>query len=105
IGAERVVVGFDATAGFLAARASEPQALELLTRTIRAHFDAPTEVVLELSAKPAPGIRTVAEVEAERRDALTAEARAVIADHPIVKEAIRVFGAQLREVKLPDRRG
>jgi hypothetical protein len=105
VGATRVRLGFEATAGFLAGRASEPAALEALTRAIRAHFGAPTQVALELSAKPVPGIRTVASIEAERRSAELAKARAAVHDHPVVKEAIRLFGAQVRDVKLPSSEG
>jgi DNA polymerase-3 subunit gamma/tau len=97
----RVVVGFEATAAFQAAGASDPAALEALTRAIRAHFGTPTQVDLVLGAKAPPGLRTVAVLDAERRRADLASARAAVAAHPVVLEAIRVFGAQLRDVKLP----
>jgi hypothetical protein len=99
--ASRVVVGFDAGAAFLGARASEPEALEALTREVRAHFGAPTQVALDLSARPAAGAKTVASVDAERRTAELAKARAAVESHPIVQEAVRLFGAQVRDVKLP----
>ncbi len=99
--AERVVVGFEPSAAFQAARASEPDALEALTRAVRAHFGAPTQVVLERAAKPASGVRTVASLDAERRSADLASARAAVQAHPVVQEAMRLFGAQLRDVKLP----
>ena len=99
--ATRVVVGFEPSAAFHAARASETDALEALTRAVRTHFGAPTQVVLELAAKPANGVRTVASINAERRIADLANARAAIQAHPVVQEAMRLFGAQLREVKLP----
>jgi DNA polymerase III subunit gamma/tau len=101
VGAARVIVGFEATAGFVAARASEPEALEALTRAARAHFAAPTEVILDLSSKPVAGARTVASMEDERRAAEAAKARAAVQDHPVVKEAMRLFNAQVRDVKLP----
>jgi DNA polymerase-3 subunit gamma/tau len=97
----RVVVGFEAGAAFQAAGASDPAALEALTRAVRAHFGAATQVDLVLAAKCPPGLRTVAQLDAERRSADLAIARAAVASHPVVQEAIRVFGAQLREVKLP----
>jgi hypothetical protein len=101
VGAARVVIGFDASSGFLAAQAGEPEAIDVLTRAIRAHFDAPTQVVLDVSAKPVHGSRTVAAVEAERLAGELAIARAAVEGHPVVQEAIRLFGAQLRDVKLP----
>ncbi len=103
--AERVVVGFEPSATFQAARASEPEALEALTRAIRTHFGAPTQVVLERAAKPASGVRTVASLDAEQRTADLADARAAVQAHPVVQEAIRLFGAQLRDVKLPSGEG
>jgi DNA polymerase-3 subunit gamma/tau len=101
VGKARVLVGFEPGAAFLGARASEPEALEALTREIRAHFAAPTQVALDLSAKPVSGVRTVAAINAEVRAAELAKARAAIEGHPVVQEAIRLFGAQVREVKLP----
>ncbi len=95
------MVGFEPTSGFQATRASEPDALEALTRAVRAHFNAPTQVVLELAAKPTNGARTIASLEAEQRTASLANARAAVEAHPVVQEVMRLFGAQLREVKLP----
>ena len=97
----RVVVGFEVSTAFQAERASEPEALEALTQAVRAHFGAPTQVVLELASKGAPGLRTVASLNAERRAADLAAARAAVEAHPLVQEAIRVFGAPLCDVKLP----
>jgi hypothetical protein len=57
--------------------------------------------VLEAAAKASPGVRTVASVEAERRVADLAAARAAVEAHPLVREAIRVFGAEVCDVKLP----
>jgi DNA polymerase-3 subunit gamma/tau len=100
----RVVVTFEGSAAFQAGRASEPESLEALTQAVSAHFGAPTQVVLELASKGAarmPGVRTVASLEAERRLADLAAARAAVEAHPVVQEAMRVFGAALCDVKLP----
>jgi hypothetical protein len=96
-----VVVGFDGGAAFQAERARDPEALDALTRAVRAHFGAPTQVVLEVAAKAAPGVRTVASLDAERRSSELAAARAAVEGHPLVLEAIRLFGAELCDVKLP----
>ncbi|HEY6459455.1 MAG TPA: DNA polymerase III subunit gamma/tau, partial [Polyangiaceae bacterium] len=56
----RLVVGFEPGAAFLGARASEPEALEDLTREVRAYFGAPTQVALDLSARPGSNVKTVA---------------------------------------------
>jgi DNA polymerase III subunit gamma/tau len=101
----RVVVGFEVSAAFQAARAAEPEAMEALTRAVRAHFGAPTQVVLENTAKAAPGMRTLASLETERRVEDLAAARAAVEAHPLVQEAIRVFGAEVCDVKLPSADG
>jgi DNA polymerase III subunit gamma/tau len=101
ITASRVVVGFEVNAAFQASRAAEPEAMEALTRAVRAHFGAPTQVLLEAVAKTGPATRTLASLEAERRSADLAAARAAVEAHPLVQEAIRVFGAPVCDVKLP----
>jgi hypothetical protein len=86
----------------LMARASEREALDLLTREIRAHFGTPTHVNIDSSTKPQNGATlTVAAMEAERRAAETERMRAAVQAHPIVEEAVRLFGAKLQDVKLP----
>jgi DNA polymerase-3 subunit gamma/tau len=104
IGPAQVTLGFDASGGFLAARASEPAAREVLARVVREHFGAPTPVTIDGSAKSG-AVRTVASIEAERRSAETAKARAAVESHPLVREATRLFDAKLREVKLPNADG
>ncbi len=101
VGAARVIIGFETNAGFLAARAGERDALDVLTREARAHFNATTHVAIDVSAKASSGVRTIAAVDAERRSAETSLARAAIQTHPLVEEAIRVFGAKVQDVKLP----
>jgi DNA polymerase-3 subunit gamma/tau len=105
IGPERVAIGFDPSAAFLAAQAAEPDALDLLTREIRKHFGEATRVELCSSTPPSNGRRTVAAIDAERRAADTAKAREAVERHPLVQEAIRLFGAQLRDVRLPGGEG
>jgi DNA polymerase III subunit gamma/tau len=102
VGASQVILGFDANAGFLSARASEREAIDVLTRETRAHFGAPTHVAIDASGKrAASGVRTVASIDAERRSAEVALARAAVEAHPVVEEAIRLFGAKLQDVRLP----
>ena len=103
--AARLVVGFEPSAAFLGARASEPDALDELTREVRAYFGQPTKVALELSARATAGTKTIASIDADRRSAELAKARAAVEGHPLVQEAIRLFGAQLRDVKLPSSEG
>ncbi len=102
---ERVAFGFGATESFLSARASEPEALDLLARSARAHFGAPTQVEVRTAAAAPSGVRTVASIDAAQREAEVAKARLGIEKHPLVQEAMRLFGAQLRDVKLPGGEG
>lgn len=99
ISGAHVRLGYGPKATFLADQAKEPENLELLTREVRAHFGAPTEVALDLSANAS--VQTIASIEAEKKKAATAAARAEVANHPLVEEAVRIFGAELREIKLP----
>jgi DNA polymerase-3 subunit gamma/tau len=101
VGPAKVLLGFTPDAAFQAARASEAEAIDVLTRAVREHFAAPTPVAFDLSARPVAGVRTMAAVEDQRRAEEQARARAAVEGHPAVREAMRLFGAQLREVKLP----
>lgn len=105
VGPVRVTIGFEPSAAFLAAQASEPDAFDLLTREVRGHFGEATVVDLRSSTPASTGIRTVAAIDADRRAAEVAKARDTIERHPLVQEAIRLFGAQLREVRLPGGEG
>jgi DNA polymerase III subunit gamma/tau len=101
VGPSRVVLTFE-SGKFVADRASDPEALGAFTEVVRSHFGAPTAVVIDTSAKAEPGVRSVAAVEKERRDGELAKARAAVEEHPLVREASRLFGAQVRDVKLPN---
>jgi DNA polymerase-3 subunit gamma/tau len=102
IGPVCVRVGFDASS-FLAARATECEAVDVLTLEARAHFGAPTLVTIESApTKSSNGARPVAAIDADRRRAELAQARAAVRTHPVVEEAIRIFGAKLEDVRLPN---
>jgi DNA polymerase-3 subunit gamma/tau len=100
VGSERVVVTFEGSSFFLE-RAREPENLEALTDVVRKHFGSAASVVIDTSAKPAAGARTVANISAEKRADELARARAAVEEHPLVREAVKLFGAQLRDIKLP----
>jgi DNA polymerase-3 subunit gamma/tau len=102
---EKVVFGFGPNDSFLAARASEPEAFDLLARSARGHFGTPTHVEVRTATAAPSGVRTVASVDAAHREEDLAKARKTIEHHPLVEEAIRLFGAQLRDVKLPGGEG
>jgi DNA polymerase III subunit gamma/tau len=99
-----VVLGFDSTAAFLSARASESDARDTLARAVREHFGPTTAVTIDTSAR-AGVARTVAAHDAELRTAATAKARAAVEGHPLVREVTRLFDAKLRDIKLPSADG
>lgn len=87
---------------FAGAQAREPEALETLTREVRAHFRKTTHVTLDLTARTAPVSHpaTVASIDAAKRRETADKARTAVKAHPLVVEAMRLFGAELREVRI-----
>jgi DNA polymerase-3 subunit gamma/tau len=96
--AQRVLVGYQ-TGSFEGAQASDPEAMGLLQREARAHFAAETKVALDLSARPGT---TVAALDAAQRKADLAKAQAAAEGHPLVRRAIALFGAELKDIRLPE---
>jgi DNA polymerase-3 subunit gamma/tau len=98
--AERVVLGYE-PGSFLAAKATESDAVELLTRHVRAYFGTSTPVAFDLTvgAKSNPSVATL---DGEERRARLEQARKAVAEHPLVQAAIEILGAELRDVKVGD---
>ncbi len=97
---EDVVLAYEAK-DLLASQATDAEALELLTREVRAHFGTATNVALDLSNRSLAGMTTVAREEAGKKKLELAAARELVQNHPLVREAISLFSAELREVRLP----
>jgi hypothetical protein len=97
--AERVLLGY-APGDFLGAQAADEDAALLLQREVRAHFGVATKVELDLSMRKAE-VATVASIDDAKKKALLAAARAAVEKHPLVQKAIQIFGAELREVRIP----
>jgi hypothetical protein len=95
---QRVLVGYQ-TGSFEGAQASEPEAMDLLQREARAHFGADTKVALDLTARAGT---TVAALDAAQRKAELAKAQAAAQGHPLVQKAIALFGAELKDIRLPE---
>ncbi len=93
-----VLLGYP-PASFLGAQAAEAEALGILTREVRAQFGTATAVALDLSMKAAGA--TIASIDAEARKDAASRARALVEKHPVVTQALKVLGAELREVRLP----
>ena len=96
---ERVLLGY-APGDFLGAEAAEEDAALLLQREVRAHFGVATKVELDLSMRT-PVTASVAAIDSAKRNEELAEARAKVEAHPLVRQAMALFGAELREVRLP----
>ena len=96
--AERVLVGYQ-TGSFEGAQASEPEAMDLLQREARAHFAADTKVALDLSARAGT---TVAALDAAQRKIELVKAQTAAQGRPLVQKAIALFGAELKDIRLPD---
>ena len=96
--AERVVLGYEPNS-FLAAKATETEAVELLTREVRAYFGTNTPVAFDLTAGP-KSTPSVASLDSEERRIRLEQARRAVAEHPVVQAAIDILGAELRDVRI-----
>ncbi|MCW5835915.1 MAG: DNA polymerase III subunit gamma/tau, partial [Labilithrix sp.] len=96
---ERLVLGVE-DESFEGARAEQIDARAVLTSEARAHFGASTEVVFERAVKGSK-VASVAYLDAAKRKQMQIDARAAVENHVLVQHAIRVFGAELKDVKLP----
>jgi hypothetical protein len=97
-----VVLGF-APDTFEATQAADARHAELLLASVRAELGEAATLAIELTGE-APQLLTLARVRAaeayERREA----ARAKVIDHPLVRAAVEVLGAELIDVRLGDDR-
>ncbi|HVH44570.1 MAG TPA: DNA polymerase III subunit gamma/tau [Labilithrix sp.] len=96
---ERIVVGVE-DESFENVRAEQTDARTVLTAEARAYFGTETEVVFERAARGSK-IASVAYLDAAKRKQMQVEARAAVENHVLVQHAIRVLGAELKDVKLP----
>ncbi|MSP25744.1 MAG: DNA polymerase III subunit gamma/tau [Myxococcales bacterium] len=95
----RVVVAF-APGSFLAEQLKAATTLEALERAASACLFEPTVVVLDLSGMHG-GVASLASLRATEEAARKAEARQSVAENAIVRAAIEMLGAELRDVRLP----
>jgi DNA polymerase-3 subunit gamma/tau len=98
---ERAIFGFESQS-FAGAQARDPEALEILTREIRAYFGKVTYVAIDHLAPKASVSQsaTIASIDAAKRKENSDRARASVRTHPLVLEAVRLFGAELQEVRI-----
>jgi DNA polymerase-3 subunit gamma/tau len=98
--AERVVLGYE-PGSFFAAQATDAPAVELLTRHVRDYFGTSTPVAFDLTAGPKSS-PSIASIDGAENRVRLEEARRAVAEHPLVKAAIDILGAELRDVRLSD---
>jgi DNA polymerase-3 subunit gamma/tau len=83
---------------FMAAQVTEPNVARAIERASRAELGAPSRVIL---ADAAPQGTTLAQLASRAKTAAMDAARRAAIAHPAVQEAVAIFGAQVRDVKLP----
>ena len=96
---EKIVLGFE-TASFEEGRADESDAKAVLAVHAKAFFGHPTQVVFEVAARGSK-LASVAYLDAAKKKAAIVEARNAVENHELVQKAIRIFDAELRDIKLP----
>jgi hypothetical protein len=95
---DKIVLGFE-DGSFEDARAEQTDAEGVLAEQARAFFGGPTQIAFEI-ARGSKGA-SVAYLDMAKKKQEQAEARAAIENHSLVKKAIEIFEAELRDVKLP----
>jgi DNA polymerase-3 subunit gamma/tau len=98
--AERVVLGYE-PGSFLAAQATDASAVELLTRHVRDYFGTTTPVAFDLTAGPKSS-PSIASIDNEQHRLRLEQARRAVAEHPLVRAAVEILGAELRDVRVPE---
>lgn len=85
---------------FYAERARDEQALDLLTRVVREHFRASTEVSFTLLGAAATSGRTLYEKDEAERLEREEKARRALEQHKLVRAAVEGLGARIQRIKL-----
>ncbi len=96
---ERIVVGVEEQS-FEDTRAEQTDARSVLEGEARAHFGETPEVVFE-SVRGTSKVGTIAYLDAAKKKQAQIDARLAVESHVLVQRAIRVLGAELKDVKLP----
>ncbi len=103
VGPDGVTIGFEA-GSFLADQIKEGQSFDLLTRVVRRHFGAPTDVSIALNQAQAKPMATVYDVEEAARKQRAEKTRAELLGHPLIRAAVEGLGARIQQVKMPPER-
>ena len=96
----RIALGY-ASDDLLGSRATEDDALQALARAAQAHFGV--AVPVQIDAKHRGGkTGSVHAIDTAEKRAELAKARASVESHPLVRDIVRLFDAELRDIKLPE---
>ncbi len=97
----RVLIGF-AQDDFLGHHASEEASVAKLVKAVHTHFGASVPVHIDTKHRGGK-VGSVHAIDSAERRADVAKARAAVEDHPIVRDIVRLFDAELRDIKLPEK--
>lgn len=100
---ERLVLGYE-PGSFFAIQATEGVSVDVLTRTVRAFFGAPTQIAFDLSVVSGTkkGGSSIAAIDQELRREQIENAKRSVAEHPLVRAIVDVLAAEIREIRLPE---
>ena len=97
---ERIVLSFQRNS-FYGRQAAAPAAREAIAEVALARLKATPELEIRFDLdETAEGSKTVAAVEAGRRDARMKQRRREALDHPIVRDAIQVFSGSTGRINV-----
>ena len=97
---EKVVIGVEDDS-FEETRGDQLDAKAILEAAAQAHFGAPTKVIVEEAARGTKQVASVAFLDQAKRKQMQIEARQAVEGHVLVQHALKVFAAELKDVKLP----
>ncbi|MFO0735913.1 MAG: DNA polymerase III subunit gamma/tau [Labilithrix sp.] len=97
---EKIVIGVEDDS-FEETRGDQLDAKAILERAAREHFGSPTKVIVEEAERGAKQVASVAFLDQAKKKQMLIEARQAVENHVLVQHALKVFGAELKDVKLP----
>ena len=97
----RIALGY-APDDLLGHTVSDESAIAKLTRAVQAHFGMVVPVQIDQRHRGGK-IGSVHAIDSAERRAEIAKARAAVEQHPLVRDVVRIFDAELRDVKLPEK--
>jgi DNA polymerase-3 subunit gamma/tau len=94
-------IGFE-PGNFAGGQVQEPAERAVLDVEARALLGPGTAVTVDTNVRRTAASVTLAALERERKQAALAEARGAVEKHPLVQKVIKLFDAELRDIKVPE---